>query len=119
MINNKIILGKNIKRLREEFGLTQEEFAEKIKLSPQTVSLIEAGKYFTTAETLDNICNTFEIKPSILFELDAMYFLTPHAVRYEIVKDINILLNSLDDSKLKHITQYIQLLNNKDLIIKL
>lgn len=119
MINNKIILGKNIKLLREKLGLTQEEFSEKVKLAPQTISLIEAGKYFTTADTLDKICNAFNIPPSLLFELNSNFIKTSYKERSEAVKDINILLNYLDDSKLKHIIQYIHLLNNKDLIIKL
>lgn len=117
MINIKAILGKNIKRLREKNKMTQDEFSEKIKLSSQAVSLIEAGKYFTTAETLDNICNHFNVPPSALFDLDSDYIQSNYSSRSEVVKDINLLLNNLNDNKLRNAVEYIQSLNNKNLEI--
>lgn len=117
MINIKVILGKNIKRLREKTGMTQDELSEKIKLSSQAVSLLESGKYFTTADTLDNLCNCFNVHPSVLFELDANYIETNYSSRSEVVKDINLLLNNLNDNKLRNAIEYIQSLNNKNLEI--
>lgn len=35
----------NVAKLRKEKGITQEEFAEKIKVSRQTVIAIEKGNY--------------------------------------------------------------------------
>lgn len=117
MINNKAILGKNIKLLREKLNIAQDDFADRIKLSTQTVSLIEAGKYFTTAETLDKICTIFEIPPSSLFELDSHFIRTTYEKKVEIVKDINILLKNLNEDKLRLVSEYIQFLNDRKLSV--
>lgn len=38
-------LNNNVELLRKELGLSQEEFAKAIRVSRQTVSSIETGKY--------------------------------------------------------------------------
>lgn len=45
MYKIKQLLGAKIKALRNKRGLTQEYFAEKIGLSPRSVSFIENGKH--------------------------------------------------------------------------
>ncbi len=39
-----------VEQLRKEFGLNQEEFAKAIRVSRQTVSSIETGKYNPSLE---------------------------------------------------------------------
>jgi transcriptional regulator with XRE-family HTH domain len=46
-------LGIKIKRIRKHKGLTQEQLAEKVELSLRTMSGIEIGENFVTADTLD------------------------------------------------------------------
>lgn len=57
-------LGQKIKSMRLSRDLTQEELAEKINVSQRTLSGIETGENFVTAETLDKIADalgtTFE-----------------------------------------------------------
>ena len=50
-------LGQNIRNIRKELNLTQEEFAEKLNLNPQFVSQVETGKVGISIDTLINICN--------------------------------------------------------------
>lgn len=50
------ILGRNIKNIRKELNLTQEEFAEKLNLNPQFVSQFETGRVGISVENLINIC---------------------------------------------------------------
>ena len=57
------LLNTNIKKLRQENNLTQEEFAEKIGISIQGLSNIERNRYQPTADTIDKICNAFKITP--------------------------------------------------------
>lgn len=118
MINSRVILGKNLKLFRERLGLKQEEFSERIDIGSTAISTIETGKSFTTAETLDKICNHFKIQPGALFELDSHFIITDYTSRCETVNDINILLNNLDDNKLRLAAEYIQMLANKDLEVK-
>lgn len=52
-MNIKKQLGAKIKRLRQKRGFTQEQFAEKIDIAPRTLSGIETGENFLTADTLE------------------------------------------------------------------
>ncbi len=60
-------LGKKIKRMRVNRGLTQEQLAEKIDISQRTLSGIEIGENFVTAETLDKLINALETTTEELF----------------------------------------------------
>jgi len=57
------IISNGIKRLRKERNLTQEEFAGIIGMSVQGLRNIEQLKYQPTADTIDIICNAFEVTP--------------------------------------------------------
>ena len=58
-IRNKI--GRNIKSLRIEKGLSQEKLAEYVNISREHLSCLERGKYSINIETLYNIANFFEV----------------------------------------------------------
>lgn len=60
-------LGKKIKRMRLNRGLTQEQLAEAIDISQRTLSGIEIGENFVTAETLDKIINALNTTTEELF----------------------------------------------------
>ena len=66
-MNLKELLGQKIKRLRKNRNLTQEQFAEMIDIAPRTLSRIEVGESFVTAETLERIISALEIEPNELF----------------------------------------------------
>lgn len=51
MYQIKSLLGAKIKSLRNEKGITQEYFAEKIGISPRSVSFIENGKNYPAPES--------------------------------------------------------------------
>lgn len=63
-------LGNRIKLLRKLKGYTQENFAEKIKIEPQSLSNIERGKFAPSPETLQNIADTLQIEPFELYLFD-------------------------------------------------
>lgn len=64
--------GKKVRELRLSYGLTQEELAEKIGISPKSLSQIELGGNFVSADTLELICKTLNITPDILFNFEKM-----------------------------------------------
>lgn len=61
-------LGNRIREIRVSRSLTQEMLAEKINMSAKSLSQIELGNNFVSAETLEEICVALDITPSALFD---------------------------------------------------
>lgn len=59
-------LGKRIANRRKECGLTQEQLAEKIGLSLQSVSCIELGKKGVRPDNLVKICQSLNVSADYL-----------------------------------------------------
>lgn len=95
-MNYQELLNSNIKKLRCNNNLTQEEFAEKIGISIQGLSNIERNRYQPTADTIDKICKTFKISPCELL-------LNPQKDNETIIKNIVSLLSECKKTKLRKI----------------
>ena len=54
-------MGERISKRRKELNLTQEQLAESINLSLQSISCIELGKKAIRPQNLVNLCNTLEV----------------------------------------------------------
>lgn len=54
-------IGKRIKEIRLEHGLSQEKFGELLSVSQDTISLWEKGKSVPTAEFLIAIAQQFDV----------------------------------------------------------
>lgn len=67
-MNIKKELGNKIKKLRLKLCLTQEELAERINISAKSLSQIELGNNFVSAETLEKICVALNTNPKTLFD---------------------------------------------------
>ena len=64
----KIRIGQQIKRVREQARLTQEELSEILDCSPQYISLLENGRYGISVKMLCMLCTALNISSdSILF----------------------------------------------------
>ncbi|MDD2510469.1 MAG: helix-turn-helix transcriptional regulator [Eubacteriales bacterium] len=57
----------NVERIRKEKGLSQEEFAKKLRVSRQTISSIETGKYNPSLELAFAIADFFDKKIEEVF----------------------------------------------------
>lgn len=55
------MVGKNIKRFRNEKNMTQDQLAEKLSVTRQAVSNWENGKTQPDVETLGNIAQVLEV----------------------------------------------------------
>ena len=66
-MNIKKELGEKIKRIRKQRGLTQNQLAELIDISPRNLSNIELGLSFVKSETLDKIIESLNISTEELF----------------------------------------------------
>lgn len=69
-MNIKKLLGKRIQEIRKSKRMTQEQLSEFIGIEPASLSNIENGKYYPTAENLDKILSVLNVKPGELFEFE-------------------------------------------------
>lgn len=84
-------LGSKIKRIRQKRGLTQEQLAEQIGIATRTLSGIEIGENFVTAETLEKVFDVLKISSSELFAFDHI------RPKEELIKEIVSDIKNLDD----------------------
>ena len=56
-----ITIQNRIKQIREYFGLSQEQFAQRINRSYALISLIETGRKKVSEETAERICSEFSV----------------------------------------------------------
>jgi len=71
-MNTKILirLGKQLKIIRKEKGLTQEQLAEKVGIHPTYVGKIEGGKSNPSTLLLFKISRALGVKLYKIFEFD-------------------------------------------------
>ena len=67
----RILLARNMKRLREALGLSQMSLAERVGCSTTLIGNIETLKRFPSAENLDRIAAALEVPVYELFMKDS------------------------------------------------
>ena len=82
-------LGKKIKRMRINRGLTQEQLSEAVDISQRTLSGIEIGENFVTAETLDKLVKALNTTTEELFATN--HLRTKDELVDEIVANIKVI----------------------------
>ncbi len=65
----KLNLGNNIRRLRREREITQEQFAEYLGVSPQAISRWENGTTYPDMELIPVIASYLDVTTDILFDI--------------------------------------------------
>ena len=78
----------NLKKIRREHKITQEELAEKIGVSPGTISNIERGLSFPMAETIDKLSSFFNLPVTEFFVSGQENFIPQSKIEqiYEVFK---------------------------------
>ena len=94
-MNIKKLFGKRIKEIRTRLYLTQEELAERIGISAKSVSQIELGNNFISAENLSAICSALKINPKVLFDFQTEEEENNFEYVVSKLKDNKILLNKI------------------------
>ena len=104
-MNLKQLIGKKIQILRIKRGLTQTELAKSVGISQRTLSGIEIGENFFTAETLQNIISSLGI---CLEDILTVEHLKPADILIrELIKDIK---NLKDEDKIRNIYKVVKVL---------
>jgi transcriptional regulator with XRE-family HTH domain len=88
----KQLLGKRIQEIRKSKNITQEYMAEMVGIETVSLSNIERGKYYPTAENLNKIIEALQIEPEELFNFKH------HRNHNELLEEMNNRLKS--DEKL-------------------
>lgn len=94
-MNNKLLLGKRIKELRKIKGFTQEKLSELVGIDSKHLSRVECGINFPSLDLLNNIANTLEVEPSVLFQTNHL------KDRKTLLSEIKAILNKQTDEKIK------------------
>lgn len=70
VMNIKKKLGSKIKEIRKAKKYTQDFVAEKMGIEAKSLSNIERGLFYPTAENLEKISKTLEVSPCELFDFE-------------------------------------------------
>lgn len=62
------IIGKKVQEFRKQKGLTQEQLAEKVNISPHYLSALERGVYNIKLDLLVDILNTLNCSADEVFQ---------------------------------------------------
>ncbi len=100
----KKLLGKKVKQYRILRGLSQEKFSEMLNISQRTLSGIECGNNFLTAQTLEKIMEILKISPDDFFHIE--YLKEPKELINELITEIKVLENN--EEKLRLIYKIVQ-----------
>lgn len=71
----KTMVANRIREIREDQGLTQEEFATEVDISSQTVSLWERGKILPKCEYIYTICKESGYSPAYIVGLSEIPYI--------------------------------------------
>ena len=61
-------LAENLRRLRQDAGVTQKDLAKRLGLSHATLHRIERGNYNPSLRVLEELCEALDCRPGDLFE---------------------------------------------------
>ncbi len=89
-------LGKRIQEIRKSKNLTQEKLAEIIGIDTPNLSNIERGKRFVSAETLEKIIKSLDVREKDLFDFEHL------KSKDDLINSINTILNESDINEIEY-----------------
>lgn len=104
----KKIFGANVKELRTQKGITQEQLAQYLELQPHSVTKIETGRSFVSCEVLARLSKFFNVTPSYFFN-QRVKVLTKDDKNY--INEIKKLLPNFSPQKLREIYNILTVLD--------
>jgi transcriptional regulator with XRE-family HTH domain len=63
-------VARNLRRLRKQSGLTQEELADRANLNRNYVGMIEREENSPTVDALEQLAIALNVSPVLLFKVD-------------------------------------------------
>ena len=87
-------LGNNIKRIRKAKGLTQDRLVELLGVEIKSLSLIETGRGFVSARTLEKLTDVLNVTAAELFDTDDNK--EPEKIYNSILSNLELIKNNAD-----------------------
>lgn len=82
-------IGRRIQELRKLTGMTQEQLAEKINISRQTLSKWETGATMPDVESIVRLCEIFQITPNDLLDINEKSYNSSDKITLEDLAKMN------------------------------
>ena len=101
-MDNKKLLGKRIKEIRKQSGITQEKLAELIDIETTSLSGIESGRHFPSLPTIEKIANNLNVELKTLFDFNHLQ--STENMKSVIVNNID----KLDNEKVAFIYKFFE-----------
>lgn len=76
MIRLRVLVGRRVREIRKERGLTQAKLAEMADVSHVTIGYYERGVKFPSAETLEKLAAALAVRVEDLFKESAADYLS-------------------------------------------
>jgi transcriptional regulator with XRE-family HTH domain len=64
------VVARNLRRLRQAKGLSQEELADRADINRNYVGLLEREEHAATVDMLEKLAEVLEVEPQAFFVLD-------------------------------------------------
>lgn len=106
-------MNERLKKLRKTLDMTQQEFADKLRVPRNTIGGYEVGKSNPSDAAVNNICNTFNVNEEWLREGKGEMFIKMTRDE-EIATFIGKALHSEGDSFKKRLISALSALNESD-----
>lgn len=106
-------MNERLKKLRKTLDMTQQEFADKLRVPRNTIGGYEVGKSNPSDAAVNNICNTFNVNEEWLREGKGEMFIKMTRDE-EIATFIGKTLHSEEDSFKKRLISALSALNESD-----
>lgn len=106
-------MNERLKKLRKTLELTQQEFADKLRVPRNTIGGYEVGKSNPSDAAVNNICNTFNVNENWLRTGEGEMFIEMTRDE-EIAAFVAKTLHSEEDSFKKRFTSMLSALDESD-----
>jgi transcriptional regulator with XRE-family HTH domain len=100
------LLGKNIRKMRTNKGISQYALALKTGMAPNSINDIENGKRWVSAKSLSRIANALEVAPYIFLLPSSLDIDDTHTIIKLYHEDIyKAVLSAIEDVRHRYINE--------------
>nr|DAU52923.1 MAG TPA: helix-turn-helix domain protein [Caudoviricetes sp.] len=96
------LFGKNLKRIRESKGYTQQELAELCDMQTNSIGVIEIGQRAVSFATLELLAEKLDVNYYDFFTV----YNNEEPVKEKLIEDLNREVSGLDNTVIEHMITY-------------